>query len=59
MIKILRRTLKSGPIENSIREKLNREFSPKIFILKNESGFHGFRHGAESHFNITIVRYGF
>lgn len=58
MMKLVRRGLKTGPIESSIREKLLKEFKPTHLLLLNESKNHGLRHGAESHFNVTIVRHG-
>lgn len=42
-------------VQNIIESKITREFTPDFLQIENESGKHGFGHGEESHFKITVV----
>lgn len=42
-------------IQNSIEKKIKAELNPELLQIENESGKHGFGHGQESHFKITVV----
>jgi len=42
-------------VEKSIREKIERAFSPEYFELENESSKHHVPQGSESHFRVLIV----
>ena len=44
-----------GPVEHSIREKLQRAFSPLELDVENESYRHAVPKGSESHFRALIV----
>jgi len=49
----------SGPVANSLREKLEAAFAPEILAIEDESSRHaghsGARAGGESHFRVRIV----
>lgn len=44
-----------GPVEESIREILQAEFSPTFMDVVNESYMHSVPEGSESHFKLVIV----
>lgn len=51
-----------GPLERSLRTKVNRELHPEVFIVRNDSwkhshhsGMKGAENTIESHFHVTIV----
>ena len=44
-----------GPVEESIRAKLDAEFTPTYLQVVNESFMHAVPEGSESHFKIVIV----
>mgnify|MGYP003326403150 FL=1 len=44
-----------GPVEKSIREVLQAEFSPIFMDVVNESYMHAVPEGSESHFKLVIV----
>jgi BolA protein len=48
-----------GPIEQSIKEKLNKEYNPNLFDLENESHKHASKLGSESHFRVLMVSESF
>jgi BolA family transcriptional regulator, general stress-responsive regulator len=49
----------SGPVANSLRQKLEAAFAPEILAIEDESSRHaghsGERAGGESHFRVRIV----
>lgn len=56
------RTSSMGPIERSLRDKLNSELNPEKLIIRNDSwkhahhsGMKGAENTIESHFHVTIV----
>jgi BolA protein len=53
----------SGPVANSLREKLEAAFAPEILAIEDESSHHaghsGARAGGESHFRVRIVSAAF
>lgn len=44
-----------GPVEESIRAKLDAEFTPTYLQVDNESFMHAVPEGSESHFKLVIV----
>lgn len=42
-------------IEQTIIEKINKDFSPILLNIENESYMHSSGRGAESHFKLTLV----
>ena len=44
-----------GPVEESIRQKLEVEFTPAFLQVVNESFMHAVPEGSESHFKLVIV----
>jgi BolA protein len=53
----------SGPVANSLREKLEAAFAPEILAIQDESSRHaghsGAREDGESHFRVRIVSAAF
>jgi BolA protein len=53
----------SGPVANSLREKLASAFAPEALTIEDESSRHsghsGAREGGESHFRVHIVSAAF
>jgi len=53
----------SGPVANSLREKLEAAFAPEMLAIEDESSRHaghsGAREGGESHFRVRIVSAAF
>ena len=53
----------SGPVANSLREKLAAAFAPEALVVEDESSRHsghsGAREGGESHFRVRIVSAAF
>ena len=44
-----------GPIETTIKAKLQRALAPEYLEVVNESGKHNVPEGSESHFKVTVV----
>ncbi|XP_008583796.1 PREDICTED: bolA-like protein 1 [Galeopterus variegatus] len=44
-----------GPVEATIRAKLEQALSPEVLELRNESGGHAVPAGSETHFRVAVV----
>ncbi|XP_043860491.1 bolA-like protein 1 [Dromiciops gliroides] len=44
-----------GPVEATIRAKLEQALSPEVLELRNESGGHAVPPGSETHFRVAVV----
>lgn len=44
-----------GPIEKSINEKIEKNYSPIVLDVENESNKHASDYGLESHFRVVLV----
>ena len=53
----MRRTLQNlmGPVETTIRTKLQAAFNPKVLEVRNESSMHNVPAGSETHFKVVVV----
>ena len=47
--------MSATPIQDTIEQKLNQQFSPSFLEVLNESANHSVPPGSESHFKVTIV----
>lgn len=48
-----------GPLESSIRQKLERAFQPEYYELENESHMHSVPRNSETHFRALVVAEAF
>lgn len=48
-----------GPLEKTIREKIEKTFEPEYYELENESHSHSVPEGSETHFRLVLVSEAF